>query len=102
MKLRLMPRAQHDLREYSYYIAASNPEAAERESDRILDALEHFVSLPAEGVLVHIRDCPRPVHRGWLPPFRVYYERMPMADVLVIHRLYHHARRPIEHAPKRR
>jgi plasmid stabilization system protein ParE len=98
MKVRLMPRAQQDLREHSYYIATGNPEAAEREWDRVLADLERFAALPVEGVFVNIQNVPRRIHRWWMPPFRVYYERID--GELVVHRLYHHARRPIERPPR--
>ena len=94
MRLQWTAPARRDLRAYLYHLAVENPRAATREANRILDALEHFATLPTDGVAVRIRGYPDPVRRWLVHPFHLYYERRPRALVLL--RLYHHARKPIE------
>lgn len=72
MKLRLVPSAQRDLRAYGYHVAADDPEAAEREMDKVLDAIRHFSDLPADGRRACIRGIARTVRKWYLHPFHVY------------------------------
>jgi len=94
MSYELLPRALRDLRAHLYYVAADDPKAAVREGSRLFDELERFSQLPVDGARVQIRGVPFQVLRWFLHPFHVYYEHRP--NGIVVFRLYHHARRPLE------
>ena len=93
MRLVVAPEAFDDLASAAGYIAQHNPSAAARLVDRVLEVLD----LLAEGAL----DGPRRTLssglevRSWpVPPLRIFYRREP--DALVVLRIYHQARRPLD------
>jgi plasmid stabilization system protein ParE len=94
MSFALMAAARRDLYAYAFHLAADDQRVAKSEMARVFQALEKLSRLPGEGQTVRIKGHARPLQRGYVHPFRVYYERQD--GVLVVHRLYHHARRPIE------
>ena len=100
MILQLTADALRDLAEYALFVAASDHVAAARETERLREDIKRFALLPADGRPVRIKGVKEPVRRWSLPPFIVYYKREP--DKLIVLRIYHHARRPIERAPTRR
>ncbi|WP_394822654.1 type II toxin-antitoxin system RelE/ParE family toxin [Pendulispora albinea] len=94
MRLKLTADARRDLRAYVFHVASENPRAAKREQARILAELSILIDAPVEGPSVRVENWPRPARRWFVHPFRVYYERS--KDAVVVLRLYHHAREPIE------
>jgi plasmid stabilization system protein ParE len=95
VKVLLTEDAERDLDAYLDHIEATDSVAtAARVEQQVIAALQRLAEAPVMGRKVQLADWPRPVHRSYVRPFRVYYERRP--DTFVIVRLYHGARRPIE------
>ena len=93
MNVVISPRALRDIAEAYDYIAADSPAAA----DRLLDRLDEMVPRLAAGELSgpRVRLRSGGLANSWsLPPFRLYYRRS--RSRLVLLRVYHQARRPIE------
>ena len=96
MRVKLTAAARNDLRAYFYHIASENPRAADRERKRVLTELIKFAAAPVDGPAVRVESWPRAARCWIVHPFRVYYERVRHEDIVVVFRLHHHARRPIE------
>jgi plasmid stabilization system protein ParE len=87
------PEALADIGAAVDYLAERNVSAAERLATGILTLVERLATEPLEGP-EHVLSNGERV-RGWAyPPFRVYYQRTP--DGLVVLRVYHQRRAPIE------
>jgi len=93
MQLIVSPQARDDLREAYRFVAASNPEAADRLLARIIDAIGFLASGSIQGRRTHLRDG-REVETWPVPPYRLYYRKTETA--LEVIRIYHQSRRPLE------
>jgi plasmid stabilization system protein ParE len=75
------------------HILRDDPAAAARVDDRLLAAIERLAAGEFEGPETTLTTGE--VVRSWpVRPFRIYYQRA--ADDLLIVRIYHQARSPIE------
>ena len=94
MTIVVSPQAQEDLKQAYQQIAQDNPEAADRVLARIVEVIGTLASGGVEGREVRLRDG-RQVRTWPVPPYRIYYRKT--ADVFQVVRVYHQARRSIEH-----
>ena len=92
MRVIYAPQAIEDLETYVAYVARSNPDAAARLAQRVLDVIGQLADGAFEGPEQQLRSGERV--RSWpVHPLRIYYRRD--ADALIVLRIYHQARRPI-------
>jgi len=93
MSIVFSPSAQRDLEEAHEFLSENNPAAAARFLERLQDVLADLDSGLIRGPEVRLR--PEGKARSWpASPYRVYYQRE--NDVLLVLRVYHQARAPIE------
>ena len=93
MKIRYSPEAAQDLLDVVEYFVPRNSPAAERLYEEVRALIRRIAAGELEGPEVKLRTGARV--RSWpVHPFRVYYQRSSTA--LLVVRIYHHARRPIE------
>ena len=93
MRLGYSPRALRDIDEAVEYVAADNPQAAQRLLDRLDDFIDRLAAGELSGPQVRLRSGGRP-HRWSLPPYRIYYRHTRSTFTLL--RVHHQARRSIE------
>jgi len=93
MRVVLTQQARKDLLQARKYLADNSPTAADRLAEAITAALERLASGLVEGPEAVLRDG-RTVRTWSVPPYKVYYRRT--KDELVVVRIYHSARKPIE------
>jgi toxin ParE1/3/4 len=92
-RARLSPRAAHDLDEISGYIAADNPEAAERVRRIILNTADLLAQHPELGRRIR-KASARHLQIRWfvVPKFRnylIFYQ--PFQETIVVIRVLHAA-----------
>ena len=94
MKVVYTQEAVHDLVDaYEYLIGRGELQAAQRIDTKVERLVERLARHEFEGPLTMLRSGAWV--RSWpAPPFRVVYTRD--EDVLVILRVYHQARRPLD------
>jgi toxin ParE1/3/4 len=86
--------AQRDLMGIHEFIAADNPTAADRVTGHLVAVFEQLADGEIQGPEVRLIDGRRV--RSWpVPPYRIHYRRTSRRTVIV--RVYHQARRPLEH-----
>lgn len=90
MKLRFAPRATKDLVEIADYIHASNPTAAERVRDAILNALQGLLMFPNAGRRQATEGVRKLVVRKY--PYLIYYTADPSAGEIIVLSIRHSAR----------
>ena len=91
MKVRYTPRARADIEEIIQYIAADNPQAAERLRPVIFETIDLVAAYPYAG----IKNVRAPEFRSRLVsryPYRVHY-LLSGGELWVVH-IRHKARRP--------
>jgi plasmid stabilization system protein ParE len=93
MSVIFSPAARRDLNAALQYLAHENPDAARRFIDRLDRVLGFLADGDLDGPSVRLQQGGQ-AHRWPVPPFRLYYRRT--HDRLVVLRVYHGARRPIE------
>jgi plasmid stabilization system protein ParE len=93
MTIVFSPAARRDLDAALQYLAHENPRAARHLVDRLDQVLQLLADGYLQGPSVRLRQGGQ-AHRWPVPPFRLYYRRTD--DELIILRVYHAARRPIE------
>ena len=93
MSIVLTRAARTDLAEAYEYIARDNHAAATRVLDRLVAVVEQLAAGELQGPEVRLSDGRR-VRRWSAPPYRIYYHHSPRR--LVVVRIYHQSRRPIE------
>lgn len=93
MTIVFSPAARRDLNAALQYLAHENPRAAQHLMDRLDQVLPLLADGSLQGPSVRLRRGSH-VQRWPMPPFRLYYRRT--HDQLIILRVYHGARRPIE------
>jgi len=94
IRARLSPRAERDLDEICYYIAAGNADAATRVRHTILDIADFLALNPALGRRI-LKATPRHAAVRWLvvPKYRnylIFYQ--PFENTIVVVRVLHAAR----------
>ena len=93
MTIVFSPDARRDLDAAIEYLESENPQAARR----LIARLDYLLGRLADGSLhgpsVRVRRVGR-AQRWPVPPFQLYYRRT--NDHLIVLRVYHGARRPIE------
>ena len=93
MKIRYTTEAHRDLLSAIDGVSREDPAAAARLDDRLLAMIERLAAGEFEGPETMLTSGE--VVRSWpVRPFRIYYERS--ADELLVVRIYHQARTPIE------
>jgi len=93
VKIRYTSEALTDLVDALTYLVERNPDAARSLDDEIEQLLGRLAAGEFEGPISRLRSGSEV--RTWsLPPFRIYYLRS--SDELVVLRIYHQAREPIE------
>jgi plasmid stabilization system protein ParE len=89
----ISPRARRDAEDAYDYIAHDNPSAGDRWLGQIGRTIRLLETGDLKGPTVRLRGGGQ-AQRWSVPPFRLYYRRT--RNRLVILRIYHQARRPIE------
>jgi plasmid stabilization system protein ParE len=89
----IAPRARQDIDDAYEYIARDSPDPADRWLGRIDQAVQLLAAGELKGPPVRLLGGGQ-AQRWSIPPFRLYYRRT--HDQLVVLRIYHQARRPIE------
>jgi toxin ParE1/3/4 len=87
------PRARRDLAEMHAFIAADNPQAADRVLDDLVSIFRQLAVGQLSGPQVIFRGG-RQAQRWSKRPYRIYYRRTRNRTTIL--RVYHQARRPIE------
>lgn len=87
------PQAQQDFTDALTYLGLHNPPAAARLRRRIERAIDQLASGFIEGRPVQLRGQ-WDTRVSFSPPYGIYYKRAD--NHLVILRIYHQARRPLE------
>jgi plasmid stabilization system protein ParE len=85
--------AQRDLRQIQDFLAADNPEVAERVLARIWGVIQLIADGELTGPDALLAKGGR-VKRWSIPPYRVYYRRHTQETQVI--RVYHQARHPLE------
>ena len=75
------------------YISRDSVDAADRMFDRLYTAFHRLANGELQGPMVRLRDG-RTAQRWPVSPYRIYYRRA-VGQILIL-RVYHGARRPIE------
>jgi plasmid stabilization system protein ParE len=92
MKLRLTPRAAHDLADIGDYLSERSPGAALRVRDAILQSLQNLSLFPELGRKQEEEGVRKMVTRRY--SYRIYYMTDEAADEIIILAIRHPARRP--------
>jgi plasmid stabilization system protein ParE len=92
LKVTYAEEAIADIVEAMTFLNERNPTAAASLDDQIARCIERLAAQEFEGPISTLRSG-TVVHSWPVPPFRVYYQRLP--GELLILRVYHHSRRPI-------
>lgn len=93
MKVTYTDEAIADIVEAISYLNERNPTAAANLDAEIQRCIDRLADREFDGPMSRLRSGV--VVRSWaVPPFRVYYQRH--ADELVVVRVYHQSRKPIE------
>jgi plasmid stabilization system protein ParE len=82
-----------DIVEAITYLSERSSSAADNLDKRISECIERLAGGEFDGSVSRLRSG-RTVRSWPVPPFRIYYQRR--ADELLIVRVYHQKRRPIE------
>lgn len=93
MKVTYTEEAVADIVESFTYLAERNPNAASNLDAQITQCIERLAAQEFDGPVSRLRSGV--LVRSWaVSPFRIYYQRLP--GELLILRVYHQARRPID------
>jgi len=88
MPIEVLPIAQDDVDQALVYIAADDPDAADRLLDGILEALNQVSRFPLSGVEVLIGGKrPRRYYRLYVHPYNIFYRII--QDKIVVMRVLH-------------
>jgi plasmid stabilization system protein ParE len=93
VKIELAPEAIADLVALVEYLHQRNPQAAARTADGIFAVIDRLAAGAFEGPECELRRSRERVRSWPMRPYRIYYRRE--ADMLVVLRIYHSARRPL-------
>jgi plasmid stabilization system protein ParE len=92
LKVTYTEEAVADIVQALTYLKERNPTAAANLDAEIAQCIERLAAQEFDGPVSRLRSGAA-VQSWAVPPFRVYYQRLPVE--LVIVRVYHQARRPI-------
>ena len=93
MKVTYTEEAIADMVEAINYLIERSPTAAANLDSEIAQCIDRLATHEFDGPVSRLRSGG--VVRSWaVPPFRIYYQRLP-AELLIV-RVYHQKRRPIE------
>lgn len=93
MKIALAPEAVTDLTSIIEYLQERNPQAAAATADAIFGVIDRLAAREFEGPECQLRVTHERLRSWPVRPYRIYYRRE--ADIFVVLRIYHSARRPI-------
>ena len=98
MPIEVLPIAQDDVDQALVYIAADDPNAADRLLDGILEALDQVSRFPLSGVEVLIGGKrPRRYYRLYVHPYNIFYRII--QDKIVVMRVLHERMDTKRHLP---
>jgi plasmid stabilization system protein ParE len=93
LKIRYSPEAAQDLLAAVEYLTERNPRSAKELYEEVRATIRRIADGELDGPETVLHTGARV--RSWpVHPFRVYYRRT--ATALLVVRIYHHARRPLE------
>ena len=93
MIVEFTPEARQDFADALDYLGLHSPAAAARLRRRIEQAIDRLATGFIEGLLARLRRAPD-TRVTIVPPYGIYYRRA--ENHLVIMRIYHQARKPLE------
>lgn len=93
MKVQLAPEAVDDLTAAIEYLNEKSPRAAVAMANAVFEAIEKLAGKEFEGPERELRSTGERVRSWPVRPYRIYYRRE--AEVFVVLRIHHAARRPI-------